>query len=113
MAFPVRLTPHAEGTIIPVRAQPNAKRNAVLGERNGALRLGVAAPPDKGRANAALVDLLAATLKAPRSAVDLLSGETARDKRFLIRGLSPAEVEARLTPLLAPSFFGDEDEADG
>lgn len=106
MASPLRMTPHAEGTVLPVRAQPNAKRNGVLGERNGALRVGVSAPPDKGRANAALVDVLSDTLKIARSAVALISGETARDKRFLVRGLTPDEVAARLAPLLPPTLFG-------
>src|SRR5690606_8884147 len=54
----IELTPHAEGTVVAVAAQPGARRTGVLGERNGALRLAVAAPPDKGKANDALADLL-------------------------------------------------------
>ncbi|RUL87901.1 DUF167 domain-containing protein [Tautonia sociabilis] len=92
----IELTPHAQGTVIAVAAQPGAKRAGVLGERNGALRLAVAAPPDQGKANAALADLLAETIGCRASAVRLLSGPTRRQKRFLVEGLGPDEVRERL-----------------
>ena len=39
--------PHAEGSTLSVRARPGARRNAVLGERNGALRVAVTAAPEQ------------------------------------------------------------------
>lgn len=90
------VTDHAEGCVLPVRAQPGARREGVQGEQNGALKVAVNAPPEDGRANAALVEVL----KVKRSQVELLSGQTGRDKRFLVRGLSKAELEARLAGLL-------------
>jgi uncharacterized protein (TIGR00251 family) len=96
----IGLTEHAEGWILPVRAQPNARRAGVQGEQNGALKVAVTAPPEDGRANQALVEVLRETLGLKRSQVELVSGQTARDKRFLIRGLSRAELEARLAEAL-------------
>jgi len=83
------LQPHAEGLILPVRAQPGARKNAALGEQNGALKLAVNAPADAGRANKALLELLR----------ELLGGKS-RDKKFLIRGVPRAELEERIATLL-------------
>jgi uncharacterized protein YggU (UPF0235/DUF167 family) len=97
----VALTPHALGTVLAVRAQPGARKNGVLGERAGALRVAVSAAPEKGKANAAVRDVLADALGCKPSQVGLLTGETARDKTFLVTGLDPAELRARLDRLLA------------
>ncbi|WP_165227986.1 DUF167 domain-containing protein [Aquisphaera insulae] len=96
----IGLTPHANGTIVPVHAQPGAKRNAVIGERAGSLRVAVTAAPEKGKANAAIGEVLAEALGCRSSQVGLLSGETSRQKRFLIAGIDPDEVRRRLAPLL-------------
>jgi uncharacterized protein (TIGR00251 family) len=96
----IAVTEHAEGYILPVRAQPGARRPGILGEQAGALKVAVTAPPEDGRANKALVEALREALGVKRSQVELLSGQTSRDKRFLIRGLSRADLEARLAGLL-------------
>jgi uncharacterized protein (TIGR00251 family) len=97
----IALTEHAEGCVLPVRAQPGARRAGVLGEQAGALKVAVTAPPEDGRANEALRGLLREVLGLKRSQVELLSGQTSRDKRFLIRGMDRAELEVRLASLLA------------
>src|SRR3982751_5929194 len=94
---------HAEGAVLPVRAQPGARRAGVQGEQNGALKVAVAAPPQDGRANEALGEGLREALGLRRSQVGLLSGQASRDKRFLIRGVSRAELEARLAKVLGTS----------
>jgi uncharacterized protein (TIGR00251 family) len=96
----ITITDHAEGCILPVRAQPGARRNGVQGEQGGALKIAVTAPPDDGRANAALVEALREVLKVKRSQIELLSGQTSREKKFLIRGIKKAELEQRLAALL-------------
>jgi uncharacterized protein (TIGR00251 family) len=90
------LTAHAAGTILPVKAQPGARRTAIVGVHAGALRVAVAAPPEKGKANAAIATLLAETLGCKASQVTLLTGATARQKRFLIVGSTPEELRQRL-----------------
>ena len=95
----IAVADHAEGCVLPVRAQPGAKRAGVQGEQNGALKVAVNAPAQDGRANEALAEVLRRALGLKRSQLELLSGQTARDKRFLVR-LGRAELEAKLAALL-------------
>lgn len=95
----IELTDHPQGTVLPVRARPGARRNAILGEHAGALRVAVAVKPEGGKANAALEDFLAESLGFKASQIELLTGQTAREKRFLIRGVASAEVRRRLDAL--------------
>jgi uncharacterized protein (TIGR00251 family) len=97
----IELTPHAEGVIVPVRAQPGARKNAVLGERAGALRVAVSAAPEKGKANAAIAEVLADALGCRPSQVGLLSGETSREKKFLVTGLTTDDLRRRVDDLVA------------
>jgi uncharacterized protein (TIGR00251 family) len=95
----IAITEHDEGCVLPVRAQPGARKAGVLGEQAGALKVAVTAPPEDGRANRALVELLREVLHVKRSQVELMSGETSRDKRFLVRGVTKAELEAKVAEL--------------
>ena len=56
----------------------------------------VAAPPEGGKANDAVVDLLASTLGIPRTRITILSGTASRDKTVLVQGLTPEAARARL-----------------
>lgn len=90
----------AGGVTLAVRAQPGAKKTAIVGvygEGDAAqLKIAVQAPPIEGRANEALVAFLAKTFEVPKSAVELISGELSRSKVFLLRGVTRAQVEAVL-----------------
>jgi uncharacterized protein (TIGR00251 family) len=97
----IEIGKNPEGLVLPVRAQPGARKAGVLGEQAGALKLAVTAPPEDGRANKAILELLREILDLKRSQVELISGTTARDKRVLIRGLPPAELKLRLEALLS------------
>jgi uncharacterized protein (TIGR00251 family) len=97
----IAILDHAEGCVLPVRAQPGARKAGVLGEQAGALKVAVTAPPEDGRANKALLEVLREALGLKRSQVELLSGATSRDKRFLIRGVSGPELTALVAGLLA------------
>lgn len=92
----IAVTAHAQGAVIPVRAQPGAKRTAVLGARNGALHVAVTESPEQGKANEAIIALLAETLWCRKSKITMLSGITSREKAFLIEGMTPAEILGRL-----------------
>ena len=96
----IAIAEHAEGCVLPVRAQPGARKNAAKGEHNGALKLAVTAPPEDGRANAALVELMHDALGLKRSQIELIAGHTSRDKRFLIRGATIADLAARVAALM-------------
>lgn len=95
----IRVLPHAEGCVLPVRAQPGARREGVIGEWNGALKVAVTAPPRDGRANDALVECVRRALGLRRGQLEVVRGHASRDKAFLIRGLSPAEMQSRLAGL--------------
>ena len=97
----IQLSDHAEGVLIPVRVQPKAKRPGVQGEQGGMLKVAVSAPPEDGRANAAVVELLAEVMSVRRSQVSVHTGQTARNKMILVRGLPRAQLEQRLAALLA------------
>lgn len=97
----IELSPHAAGTVVPVRAQPGARRNAVLGERAGALRVAVSAAPEKGKANAAIQEVLAEALGCRASQISLLSGETSREKKFVVSGIAPDALRRRIDALVA------------
>jgi uncharacterized protein len=96
----IAITDHAEGCVLPVRAQPGARRSGIVGEQAGALKVAVTAPPEDGRANKALLEVLRDALGLKRSQVELLGGATSREKRFLIRGVTKAELESRVAALL-------------
>ena len=90
----VTITSHAEGCLLAVRAQPGARKNAVVGEHSGALKIAVMSPPEYGRANEAIAALLKKWLGLKRAQVQLWSGARSRDKQFLIRSLDVAGMTA-------------------
>lgn len=97
----IAIREHAEGWVLAVRVQAAARKAGVRGEQAGALKVAVAAPPQDGRANQAVSTLLSDVLHVKRSQVELLHGATERNKRFLVRGISRPELEARLAGLLS------------
>jgi uncharacterized protein (TIGR00251 family) len=96
----IELTAHAEGCVVAVRAQPGARRNGIVGEQSGALKVAVTAPADRGRANQALEEVLADALGLKKSQVELIGGATSRAKRFLLRGLTVEQMRVRLAAVL-------------
>ncbi len=95
----IAVTEHAEGLVLPVRAQPGARKAGVLGEQAGALKLAVTAPPEDGKANKALLEVLRDALDLKRSQLELIGGQTSRDKKFLIRGWTREELTNRIASI--------------
>ena len=79
----VRAAVSAAGTLA-VRVTPKASADRIIVE-GGTVRVHVTAPPDKGKANKAVIALVARSLDIPKSAVELLRGETAREKLLRVR----------------------------
>jgi len=96
----IALEPHTAGVILPVRAQPGASRNAVQGEQQGMLKVAVTQAPEKGKANKAIVQVLSKSLGLRRSQIELLSGETAQQKKFLIRDVTLEELQAKIAAVM-------------
>jgi uncharacterized protein (TIGR00251 family) len=87
----------AVSTRVRLRVSPGANSAHVVGRHGGAWKVRVAAPAEGGRANEAVVRLLAETLSLPREAVTLVSGHGARDKIVRLTGLDPTQIERRLS----------------
>ncbi len=89
----------AEGVVLSVHARPGAKKSTVAGLFDGRLKIALAAPPVDGKANAALCAFLAETLGTAKSSVRLVSGETSREKRVRVAGLSPEAAIEKIGPI--------------
>lgn len=79
-----------------VKAVPGSRREEIVGWLGGRLKVKVAAPPEEGRANRALCDLLARTLGVPSRALSVVSGHSSPAKVVRIEGLREANVRERL-----------------
>lgn len=95
----IDLAAHPDGIILAIRAQPGASSSGIRGEQNGSLKVAITQVAEKGKANKALVEALAKALGLKRSQIELISGETQRDKKFLIRGVTRQELADRIAAL--------------
>lgn len=102
----VRLRPVEGGVLLPVQARPGARRSAVAGVHAGRLKVAVTQPPERGKANAALIQVLAQALGLKKSQIKLSAGATASEKTFLICGLGEAELSQRLVACLETGVEG-------
>lgn len=94
-----------DGVRVHVRLQPRARRERIEGvvtEADGrvAFKAAVTAPPEDGKANAALIALLGKSWRLPKSAIEVVGGATDRRKTLLLHG-DPASLHATLTTFLA------------
>ena len=83
-------------TTVQVRVQPGARTSEVRGLKNGVLHVRVTAPPREGRANQALLELMARTLAVKKGDLEIIRGHTSRDKVVAVQGITSAEVMQRL-----------------
>jgi hypothetical protein len=84
-----------------VRAQPGASKSGIRGEQQGALKVSVTQIAEKGKANKALIEVLAKELGLKRSQIELLAGPTQQNKRFLIRSVTRVEIEQRIAAAIS------------
>lgn len=97
----------ASGVVLRVHLQPGAGRSAVVGRHGDALKVRVAVPPERGRANDAAAALLAATFGVPAGSVELVSGAGSRSKRFALRGVEPGAFRAALERVVGEADRGN------
>jgi hypothetical protein len=83
-------------TRLKLRVSPGASRTELAGRHGDAWKVRVAAPPERGRANDAVVRLLASRLRVPLRSLSVVSGGTSRDKVVELHGLDADEAERRL-----------------
>ena len=83
------------GVIVSVHVHPRARRNALELSAAGVLKAAVTAAPEDGKANAAVIGLLAASWRIPKSAITVKQGAAARSKAFFVAG-EPVALESRI-----------------
>jgi uncharacterized protein (TIGR00251 family) len=81
-------------TLLKVRVQPGASRNEIAGMRDGVVIVRVTAPPVDGKANKAACKLLAETCGIPPSRVEIVRGDSHRDKVVRLTGVGPGDAAA-------------------
>jgi len=87
------------GVEFDVKVVPGAKRTRIVGLLGSALKIAVNAPPERGKANQAVIDLLARTLDVPAGRVQILSGQTRPNKRISAAGITSQQFRQKLIGL--------------
>ena len=90
-----------DAVVLRLHVQPGAGRTAVVGRHGDALKVRVAAPPEGGRANEAVLKLVAELLGAEKDAVTLVGGPSSRSKRVQVSGVEPEEAAKRIADAVA------------
>lgn len=101
--FDVSGSEDAPAIVLRVVAHPGAGRTSVVGIHGDALKVRVGAPPVGGRANAALIDLVAEIFGVQAAAVSLSAGEASRTKRVRVEGVTGPDARRRLDEAMARS----------
>ena len=91
----------SDGCTLQVRIHPGARKNAITGTHDNAVKISLTTPPVEGRANEALIAFLADQLRIPKSRIIILTGATSRSKTLRITGKSAAQVQAALDPTIS------------
>lgn len=101
MSNEIDLQPDGDGIRLSVKVVPGASRSRVAGVLDRALRVAVAAPPEGGRANAEVIELLAEVLGVKRAAIRIVRGQTQRLKIVQISALTTGDAASKIAASLA------------
>ncbi len=91
------LREHPDGVLLSVRVQPGSRKAGILGVHGTRLKVAVHAPPEKGKANDALIEMLAETLGLRKKQIILQQGATNQNKVVLLAGIKLTEAVALLS----------------
>lgn len=100
MSCPIELRESPEGVVLPVLVVPGASKERIAGLYGQRLKVAVQAPPEKGKANKALVSVLARALDLKKGQLSIIRGETQRQKDVLVSSITLKDLEAKLAPNL-------------
>ena len=92
--------PQDDGILMPIRARPGARRDGIDGIHAGALKISVTQAAEKGKANKAIIALLARELGLPKSAFTLRSGHTSSRKRVLVQGVTLRQLSENVMRII-------------
>lgn len=88
----IRFTERDGNLIFNVRVVPKSSKSEIVGEHDGALKIKIKSPPIDGAANAELIKVLAKFFDVPKSAVEILKGQTSKTKQIKIEGITAANL---------------------
>ncbi|KHE93386.1 MAG: DUF167 domain-containing protein [Candidatus Scalindua rubra] len=80
------------GVIVSVKVQPNASKDRVVGMHADQIKIAVTVAPEKGKANKAVIKVLSRLLGIKNSDIQIISGETSRDKKVFIKNISEEDI---------------------
>lgn len=96
----IAIESHDEGVILPVRAQPGSRKSELRGGQDSALKIAVTQIAEKRKANKALVACLSKQLGLRKSQIEMISGETSPQKKFLVRDVTIEQLCAAIDAIL-------------
>ncbi len=81
------------GIVLSVKVQPNASKDRVVGEHADQIKIAVTVAPEKGKANKAVIKVLSKWLGVKSSDIQIISGETSRDKKVIVRNITEEDLD--------------------
>ncbi len=81
-----------DGIVVSVKVQPNASKDRVVGEHADQIKIAVTVAPEKGKANKAVIKVLSHWLGIKSSDIEIVSGETSKDKKVFIRNINEDDI---------------------
>ena len=88
---------HAGNYWLLIKVTPNASRSEITGLSGGLLRVKIAAPPERGKANRELITFLSRVLGVKKAAIAIVKGETSRNKAITVEGMTREDILERIT----------------
>lgn len=74
-----------KGFLLNLRISPNASKNEIIKSDDGSIKVKITAQPVDGKANKAIIEFLSKTFKIPKTSIDIVRGETSKDKTVLFK----------------------------
>ena len=74
-----------KGFLLNLRISPNASKNEIIKSDDGSIKVKITAQPVDGKANKALIEFFSKTFKIPKTSIDIVRGETSKDKTVLFK----------------------------
>lgn len=91
----INYTEKDNAVIFTVRVVPRASQSEIVGEHDGALKVRIASPPVDGAANAELIKLLAKSFDVPKSAIEIIGGQTSKTKQIKVSNINPSDFASK------------------
>ena len=88
----IKIREMEDGIVVSVKVQPNSSKDRVVGEYADQIKIAVTVAPEKGKANKAVIKLFAKWLGIKNSDIQIISGETSRDKELFIRNITEEDL---------------------